>query len=48
MCLCWLLKSQEKPAWQSEATLQCFLHILSFIVHEKPKVFEQNREIFIG
>jgi hypothetical protein len=44
MCLCWLLKSQEKAAWQNESTLQCFLHILSFIVHEKPKVIERILE----
>ena len=39
MCLCWLLKSQDKQAWEKEFTISCYLTILNFIQHPKPKVF---------
>ena len=38
MCLCWLLKSQDKKVWASEVTQNAYMLILSFIDHQKPKV----------
>jgi hypothetical protein len=38
MCLCWLLKCQDKPAWKLEETQNAYAIILSFIDHSKPKV----------
>lgn len=37
MCLCWLLKSQERKAWQAEGTQNAYMLILSFVDHQKPK-----------
>jgi hypothetical protein len=38
MCLCWLLKSQDRKVWQLEITQNAYMLILSFIDHQKPKV----------
>jgi ribosomal RNA-processing protein 12 len=38
MCLCWLLKSQDRRVWQAEETQNAYMFILSFIDHQKPKV----------
>jgi len=37
-CLCWLLKSQDKQAWEKDVTMKTYLTILNFIEHPKPKV----------
>ena len=43
MCLCWLLKSQDKKVWKAESTQNSFMLILSFIDHPKPKVTNKNK-----
>lgn len=42
MCLCWLLKSQDKQAWEKDFTIKCYLSILNYIQHSKPKVHNIN------
>lgn len=44
MCLCWLLKSQDDKVWKNDKTIKCYLQILSFITHDKPKVRKCGQE----
>ena len=44
MCLCWLLKSQDKKVWENEKTLKCYYEILNFVTHEKPKIRKCGQE----
>lgn len=44
MCLCWLLKSQDQQVWQSDKTVKCYLQIMSFVTHEKPKIRKCGQE----
>ena len=38
MCLCWLLKSQDKQAWEKDIAIKTYTRILNFVEHPKPKV----------
>lgn len=44
MCLCWLLKSQDKQIWDNDQTIKCYLTILNFVIHEKPKIRKCGQE----
>ncbi|RNA27286.1 RRP12 isoform X2 [Brachionus plicatilis] len=44
MCLCWLLKSQDQSIWENDKTVKCYLQILSFVTHDKPKVRKCGQE----
>ena len=38
MCLCWILKEQDKQLWQQDLAKNTLFKILSFTNHPKPKV----------
>ena len=48
MCLCWLLKSQDKNAWKLEKTRNAYMLILSFINNSKPKVMIINFNFYFS
>jgi hypothetical protein len=42
MCLCWILKEQDKQLWQQDLAKNTLFKILSFTNHPKPKVKKKN------
>ena len=44
MCLCWVLKEQDKHLWQEELAKNTLFKILSFTNHPKPKVRKAGQE----
>lgn len=38
ICICWLLKCQDKKAWSDESTVRAYSKMLSFVTHPKPKI----------
>jgi ribosomal RNA-processing protein 12 len=45
-CLCWLLKNQDKQAWEKDVTMKTYLTILKFVEHPKPKVNIRMKHFF--